>query len=189
MSCSCDKLNTGRFFTHATDATMSRVEPSERRSDAPSTPGMVGRAARTNVRLGCQSEPSERESIEEPVRPAPPRHTASLASPIDDTLIAPLRDLGPDDLRELIRMFLDEAKGRVARLRVLRQQGDAPELAKVAHTLRGTSAAFGATRLTALCAEIEATRDTGEGVRLSTLIDAVAMEFERVQTALTEELS
>jgi HPt (histidine-containing phosphotransfer) domain-containing protein len=141
------------------------------------------------LRGGLRTGPSERESIEESAWPTPPPAGEELASPIDSNVIAPLRDLGSDDLRELVRMFLDEAKGRVARLRVLRQQGDAPELAKVAHTLRGTSAAFGATRLTALCAEIEATRDTGDGGRLSTLVDAVAMEFERVQTALTEELS
>lgn len=122
------------------------------------------------------------------MRTDPPRHTASLASPIDNALIAPLRDLGPDDLRQLIHMFLDEANGRVARLRALQQQGDAVELAKVAHTLRGTSAAFGATRLTTLCAEIEAIRAPGEWLRLATLIDAVAMEFERVRSALTEEL-
>lgn len=122
------------------------------------------------------------------MRQASPRHTASLASPIDNTLIAPLRDLGRDDLRQLIQMFLGEANGRVARLRALQQQGDAAELAKVAHTLRGTSAAFGATRLTTLCAEIEAIRAPGEWVRLATLIDAVATEFGRVRAALTEEL-
>jgi HPt (histidine-containing phosphotransfer) domain-containing protein len=85
-------------------------------------------------------------------------------------------------------MFLDEAKGRVVRLRVLQEQGDTAELANVAHTLRGTSAAFGATGLTALCAEIEATRATRKWVSLATLVDAVAMEFERVRSSLTEEL-
>ena len=40
--------------------------------------------------------------------------------PIDQRLIAPLRDLGYNDFCELIRLFLDEAAGRVARLRSIR---------------------------------------------------------------------
>ena len=116
------------------------------------------------------------------------RTTLSTAGPIDPELIAPLRDLGPDDVQQLIRLFLDEASLRVASLRALQGQGDAALLAGVAHTLRGTSAAFGAVRLGALCADIEQAAPGGDSSGLARLVDAVASEFERVQASLVEEL-
>jgi HPt (histidine-containing phosphotransfer) domain-containing protein len=117
------------------------------------------------------------------------RSDAPATVPIDPRLIEPLRDLGPDDFRQLIEMFLDEAAGRVARLQVLQQHGNAPDMASVSHALRGTSAAFGATGLAALCSEIEAIASAPGSIDLAMLVEAVAIEFDRVRTALTEELS
>lgn len=108
---------------------------------------------------------------------------------IDDRLIAPLRDLGRDDFRQLILMFLDEGAGRVARLQAIQAHGDARDLTGVAHALKGTGAAFGATTLSALCAEIETAADEMDVDRLAPLVDAIAHEFESVRAALTEELS
>ncbi|MFI5286346.1 MAG: Hpt domain-containing protein [Candidatus Dormibacteria bacterium] len=104
-------------------------------------------------------------------------------------MIAPLRDLGHHDFCQLIRMFLDEAAGRVARLESIQQQGETPDLAGVSHALKGTSAAFGATRLAALCAEIEEIAGGSVADDLAMLVKAVVVEFERVRVALTEELS
>jgi HPt (histidine-containing phosphotransfer) domain-containing protein len=117
------------------------------------------------------------------------RSVAPAVDPIDQGLIAPLRDLGDNDFRELIRMFLDEAAGRVSSLRLIQREGEAPELASVSHALKGTSAAFGATRLAALCGEIEDGAGTASHDDLARLIDAVAVEFERVRSALSEELA
>jgi histidine phosphotransfer protein HptB len=112
----------------------------------------------------------------------------ALPGPIDDDQIGPLRDLGADDFRELIQLFLDEGASRVARMRALEDEGDAVSLANVAHTLRGTSAAFGATRLAELCAQIEQAAPGEGGIDLSALVDDVAVEFDLVRTRLNEEL-
>jgi HPt (histidine-containing phosphotransfer) domain-containing protein len=117
------------------------------------------------------------------------RSDATAVDPIDQRLIAPLRDLGFSDFRELIRMFLDEAGARVARLRSIQAQGEAPELAGVSHALKGTCAAFGATRLAALCGEIEEVASAPARDDLTTLVNAVVVEFERVRVALTKELA
>jgi HPt (histidine-containing phosphotransfer) domain-containing protein len=119
--------------------------------------------------------------------PSHPTAHNGAEGPIDSELIAPLRDLGSGDFHELIRLFLDEAASRVARLRALWDQGDSTSLAGVAHTLRGTSAAFGATRLGALCAAIEEARP-GDSTTLSKLVDDVTREFDLVSAALAEEL-
>jgi histidine phosphotransfer protein HptB len=110
------------------------------------------------------------------------------SGPIDDAQIGPLRDLGADDFHQLIELFLDEGASRVARMLALEGQGDGASLANVAHTLRGTSAAFGATRLAELCAGIEQAAPGDGSVDLSTMVNAVAVEFDRVRASLSEEL-
>jgi len=117
------------------------------------------------------------------------RSDAPAGGPIDQKLIAPLRDLGDNDFRELIRMFLDEAAGRVARLQAIQQQGATHALAGVSHALKGTSAAFGATRLAALCAEIEDFATGTPSADLAVLVNAVAVEFDQVRKALLEEIA
>jgi hypothetical protein len=108
--------------------------------------------------------------------------------PIDQKLISPLRDLGYNDFCELIGMFLDEAAGRVARLQAIQQRGETPELGRVAHAMKGTSAAFGATQLAALCAQIEEVSSARAPGDLAMLVNAVVVEFEQVRTALSGEL-
>jgi len=108
--------------------------------------------------------------------------------PIDDDQIAPLRELGSDDFHELVQLFLDEGASRVARLRALQGHGDGASLAAVAHTLRGTSAAFGPSRLADLCAQIERATPGDSSIDVSKLVDDVAVEFDRVQASLIVEL-
>jgi histidine phosphotransfer protein HptB len=112
----------------------------------------------------------------------------AVPGPIDDAQIGQLRDLGADDFHQLIQLFLDEGASRVARMRALEDEGDAASLANVAHTLHGTSAAFGATRLAELCARIEQVAPGEGGVDFSALVDDVTVEFDRVRTSLNEEL-
>jgi HPt (histidine-containing phosphotransfer) domain-containing protein len=115
--------------------------------------------------------------------------TVPAVGAIDHRLIAPLRDLGREDFRQLILLFLDEGAGRVARLQAIHEHGDARDLTGVAHALKGTGAAFGATQLSVLCAELEAAVNEMAVDRLAPLVEAIACEFERVHLALIEELS
>src|ERR1700681_2465222 len=133
--------------------------------------------------VGAQS----RRSNEDEASPSHPTAHQGAEGPIDPELIAPLRDLGSGDFQELIRLFLEEAASRVARLRAMRDQGDSASLAGVAHTLRGTSTAFGATRLGALCAATEEARP-GDSTSLAKLVDDVTREFDLVSAALAQEL-
>ena len=85
-------------------------------------------------------------------------------------------------------MFLEEATLRVARLRVVQEREDAAAIAGLAHTLKGSGAAFGGDVLSALCAEIEDAVSAHNMIDLARLVDAVAVEFNRVKELLTEEL-
>lgn len=69
----------------------------------------------------------------------------SPSSVLDEEMIAQLRVLGV--LEEIGRSFLDEGPKFIADLRNAIQQRDAAALRRIAHTLKGVSAATGAKRI------------------------------------------
>ena len=82
-------------------------------------------------------------------------------------------------MTELIDLFLDDARRQVDSMREAISQGDAPDIKRIAHGLKGSSGNVGAYQLAALCHEIEAKADEREAVA-STL----EPEFARVRQAL-----
>ena len=107
---------------------------------------------------------------------------------IDRATLAGLRHLGPRDFRELVLMFLDDSKERVTQLLADREKGDSHAIAAETHTLKGSSASFGAKRLVELCTQIEAALAATEQPGVRQLLYQVAIEFERTRAALTKEL-
>jgi histidine phosphotransfer protein HptB len=107
---------------------------------------------------------------------------------IDQATLAPLRGLGPKDFRELVRMFLEESEERVNKMLADAESGDPHAIASETHSLKGSSAAFGATRLVELCTQIEAALNAADEPGVRQLLYQVAVEYERARTALTEEL-
>ncbi|MDD2764894.1 MAG: Hpt domain-containing protein [Opitutaceae bacterium] len=108
-------------------------------------------------------------------------------SPIESTAIEALRALNPGDdsfLRDLIQIYLDDAPKRLDEIEQSVKLGDAQLLALAAHSLKGSSANFGARQLRALCEQFEA---AGRAAALDGLwprIPALRDEFNRVKAAL-----
>jgi HPt (histidine-containing phosphotransfer) domain-containing protein len=67
-----------------------------------------------------------------------------VESPIDKELLDESAELGLDDLRELIDMYLDQADEIMGGLRTAVQAGAAAEVNDLAHKLAGSSAVVGA---------------------------------------------
>jgi HPt (histidine-containing phosphotransfer) domain-containing protein len=80
-----------------------------------------------------------------------------------DRLHAELSGLDkPDALESLIRQFVESTPGGVAAIKAAVDAGDAEGVSRGAHSLRGSSATFGATRLATVCEALErAGRDRG----------------------------
>jgi HPt (histidine-containing phosphotransfer) domain-containing protein len=141
-----------------------------------------------------RSRSSTRAVVDESVletgvtRRVPPVVRTTSAPVLDREAVARLREWGPDEFQALIRTFLDEATVRVGGLRAAREKDDARSLARLAHSLKGSSANFGAPLLGVLCAEIEAAAVAEARTDLPRLVDEVIAEFDRVRAALTEEL-
>ncbi len=96
---------------------------------------------------------------------------------LDSTIFEELIDLDPEAgielVRELVRIFFEEAPGRIERLRQGLAQGDSHSVAQAAHATRGGAAGLGATGLAAVCAAIERQARTGNLTGLDAEVAAI----------------
>jgi CheY-like chemotaxis protein len=87
-------------------------------------------------------------------------------------------------LERVILVFLDEAPAIVAAMR----SSDRTAVHRAAHTLKGNAADLGASRLSALCRDLEATAPAIAPDDLDSAVDAIDSELERVMAALRRAL-
>jgi HPt (histidine-containing phosphotransfer) domain-containing protein len=84
---------------------------------------------------------------------------------IDWEYLHSLRDLQPPDepdiVEELVQMFAGEAVVRGARLQDALGAGNADDIRRVAHMIRGSAGEIGAPSLNALAAQVEASAGRG----------------------------
>ncbi len=87
-------------------------------------------------------------------------------------------------LAELIETYLGDSPGLFGELRAGLAEGDAAAVRRAAHTLKSTSATFGATRLAGICRDIEAAAAADDLAELDPRREAAETEFEAVAAAL-----
>jgi CheY-like chemotaxis protein len=121
--------------------------------------------------------------------PEAPETPAENGSVLDPEVLANLRDLGDAELlAELAGMFFDDASSRLEELRGAIGAGDAAGVERVAHTLKGSSGNMGATRMSAICAELQDVGGSGDLSRAAGLLEGLEEEFGRVRPALEAEI-
>ncbi|HET7476159.1 MAG TPA: Hpt domain-containing protein [Dermatophilaceae bacterium] len=98
-----------------------------------------------------------------------------------------LEDSSGEFLRNLADVYRRQAAALVADMRDAARSGDLGGLSRAAHSLKGSSANVGGTRLAAMCAELE--RWDGAGPGLDTKISTIQGEVERLQREMVEFLS
>lgn len=95
--------------------------------------------------------------------------------------IAALRDpeLGGDDefLVEVVTAFLEDSPQHVQAMQTALAAGDAQALMRAAHSLKGSCGNFGAARLQALCAELEARSRENQLDGLAPITARAAVEY------------
>jgi CheY-like chemotaxis protein len=102
---------------------------------------------------------SRRTAVSEPEpRPAGPVVDASVL----ESLTERLGDRGPAFRASLVQTWRDESAARLVELEEAVAGGDADGVARVAHTVKSSSAALGAMQLSALCEEVELSLRAGE---------------------------
>jgi len=110
---------------------------------------------------------------------------------LDPAVIAELehaqRECGnPAFIAQLIGLFQANAPVRLARIRVAVAARDGGTLGHTAHTLKSNSAMLGATKLAAICAQLEAYGDAAACDDAAALLDDAETELARVLQALAQ---
>lgn len=117
--------------------------------------------------------------------PAPPLATPpGLDGKAWARLHASLGARAGDLLPGIVRSFARESDGLLASARAAVAAERADELHRAVHTLRSTSASFGALDLSALCREAEGRAKQNETATLEPLLDRIGVELVRVRKAL-----
>jgi HPt (histidine-containing phosphotransfer) domain-containing protein len=112
---------------------------------------------------------------------------------IDPANVAELRGLpdeeGHDLLARLAGMFREDAPPVLDELGVAVERGDFQAIGRLAHSLKGSSAYFGAHHFQSLCVEAEMAGRAGQLAPISELLPAIRAELHRVFAALEAEIA
>ena len=107
---------------------------------------------------------------------------------LDDVVIDNLRQLTPpgepDVLAEVLQLFLEDVPRRIAKLRAAWSNGDAAEVHKVAHSLKGSAGNVGAKALHAACRQLDEHGRVGDLSGTGPLVESVDREFARVEAEI-----
>lgn len=108
---------------------------------------------------------------------------------LDLTVIDRFREAGaPEFVRRLIDQYILEASARVGALKEAAGRADAGALNAIAHNLKGSSLTIGASRLAALCAQVEERAAATPGADIFPgLVAEIDQEVLRVQHALVAQ--
>ncbi len=119
-----------------------------------------------------------------------PSPTADLpGAVIDPTVLEKFRTVigknAPLFIAELIEAFQTDAVRLLAELRQAVAQGNPELMRRAAHTLKGSAATLGATRLSALCLDLECMGQQGELTGAEEKLAQLEKEYARFKTAVT----
>lgn len=107
---------------------------------------------------------------------------------LDPQIIENLRQLTadgePDVLAEVLQLFLQDVPRRIAKLRAACAAGDAVEVYKAAHSLKGSAGNIGAQTLFAVCRQLDDKGRAGDLTDAAQLVDTLDREFARVEVAI-----
>ncbi|HEY6876971.1 MAG TPA: response regulator, partial [Polyangiales bacterium] len=109
---------------------------------------------------------------------------------LDRAKLDELHALGGGDrefVRELVRMFNEQAPRYLEMARVALDVNDLVAVAKAAHTLKSSSAYLGATRLSALCKELEGIAKERDLSACARSLEVLTAEYDAVRIALAAE--
>jgi PAS domain S-box-containing protein len=102
---------------------------------------------------------------------------------LDPVIVDDLMTLGPEFVAGLVDTYLETAPERLEGLHAAAAGADLVTVAKLAHALKGSSAAMAAQHLAALCADIERAAKYGAGT-VPDLVAQADLEYARVVDAL-----
>jgi HPt (histidine-containing phosphotransfer) domain-containing protein len=87
---------------------------------------------------------------------------------------------------ELVKLFIEDTPKHFAAMRNAYEKKDLEEIQNIAHTIKGSSGNFGASRMQKGALLLEQTAKTGDFDKMCHLIDAIETEFETLKTEIVK---
>jgi HPt (histidine-containing phosphotransfer) domain-containing protein len=107
---------------------------------------------------------------------------------VDQAVVNELRDsTGGDEafVLDLVATYIDEASTHLDGMEAAARAGDVSAIVRPAHTLKSSSAALGAMRLSAICRDIEAAAREGRAEGLAEAVEAARAAWKDTLNALS----
>jgi CheY-like chemotaxis protein/HPt (histidine-containing phosphotransfer) domain-containing protein len=133
--------------------------------------------------------------LEPATEPAPADEAPGLGpdqaddSPVEIDRLLDFTDGNPENLRELVTLYLDQTRGQIAQMETAAETGNANELRRLAHSCAGASATCGMRRLVPILRELERQGHEGQISGAAALVNQIAVEFEVVRKYLDAYLA
>ena len=112
---------------------------------------------------------------------------------LDPDVVESLRQLTPpgepDVLGQILQLFLDEAPKRLDALRSAMASGDAGNVQRTAHSLKGSSGNIGAHAMYDVCRQLDDRAKSGNLAVLQPLVDSLSAEYRKVETEIRKLLA
>ena len=106
------------------------------------------------------------------------------SSEFDFEILKEVTGNDPTFEREILEEYLQASERLLERQQVHLENGDARELLRAAHSLRGSSLTMGATRLGELATEIESSAEDHQLTRAASLLEHAVSEFAALRPVL-----
>jgi CheY-like chemotaxis protein len=119
---------------------------------------------------------------------APP---ATKPAPVDGSALQRLRaEIGDDQtVNDIVRLFLTEAPGHCAAIAKAQAAGDAEQLRRASHKLRGSSQIMGAVRMAECCALLEALAKGNQLAETAELVAELRQALDDTIAALKPQIA
>jgi len=124
-----------------------------------------------------------------PPVPVSPAAAPAEDAPVDMSRLLDFTDGDPDNLRELVTLYLSQTKQQLEQLGAAVKAEAAQEVRGLAHSCAGASATCGVRRLVPLLRELERQGFEGQLTNAAQLCHQAGEEFERIRHFLEEYLA
>jgi CheY-like chemotaxis protein/HPt (histidine-containing phosphotransfer) domain-containing protein len=119
-----------------------------------------------------------------PAAPFPPGPDTD--PPVDMERLLDFANGNPENLRELINLYVEQTTGQIDKLESAARAGDAPELQRVAHSCAGASATCGMATLVPLLKNLERMGHERNLADALPLCEQARRQFERIRNFLND---
>jgi CheY-like chemotaxis protein len=120
---------------------------------------------------------------------ASPAGASPEDAPVDMSRLLDFTDGDPENLRELVALYLSQTKEQLEQLEAAIQAGTVQEVRRLAHSCAGASATCGIRRLVPLLRELELQGSEGQLTSATQLSRQAGEEFERIRSFLEAYLA